>query len=142
MSGQQHAPAVIYSRERNGTHFTRDWVGPRAGLDGRKISSPPGFDLGNVQPGRSVAIPTELPGSQSQRVGIVLICVTVKIFLPYRRAHPAVSKMKSQLRSTTELYIMELLIRKLNSGLVHALPSYACRWNTPANGHIQMLSSS
>jgi len=35
-------------------------VGPRAGLDGRKISSPPGFDPG---PGRSsVTIPTELPG--------------------------------------------------------------------------------
>jgi len=30
--------------ERPGTHFTEGWVGPRAGLDGRKISSPPGFD--------------------------------------------------------------------------------------------------
>jgi len=27
------------------THFTGGWVGPRAGLDGRKISSPPGFFL-------------------------------------------------------------------------------------------------
>ena len=27
-----------------GTHFTGGWVGPRAGLDGRKISSPPWFD--------------------------------------------------------------------------------------------------
>ena len=33
----------------------------RAGLDGRKISSPPGFDLGPSSP-QSVAIPTELPG--------------------------------------------------------------------------------
>jgi len=36
-------------------------VGPRAGLDGRKISSPPGFDAGPSSP-YSVAIPTELPG--------------------------------------------------------------------------------
>ena len=36
-------------------------MGPRAGLDGRKISSPPGFDPGpsNLQ---SVTILTELPG--------------------------------------------------------------------------------
>ena len=36
-------------------------MGPRAGLDGRKISSPPGFDSGPFSP-YSVAIPTELPG--------------------------------------------------------------------------------
>jgi len=46
VSGQQHAPAALYPRERPGTHFTGGWVGPRAGLDGRKISSPPGFDPG------------------------------------------------------------------------------------------------
>ena len=44
VSGQQHAPAALYPRERPGTHFTVGWVGSRAGLDGRKISSPPGFD--------------------------------------------------------------------------------------------------
>ena len=44
MSGQQHAPAARYPRERPGTQLTGDWVGPRAGLDGWKISSPPGFD--------------------------------------------------------------------------------------------------
>ena len=33
-------------RERSGTHFTGGWVGPRAGLDRRKISSPLGFDPG------------------------------------------------------------------------------------------------
>jgi len=61
VSGQQHAPASLYPRERLGTHFTRGWVGPRGGLDGWKISSP----WGSI-PGRpafsSVAIPTELPG--------------------------------------------------------------------------------
>jgi hypothetical protein len=30
-------------RERFSTHFTGGWVGPRAGLDWRKISFPPGF---------------------------------------------------------------------------------------------------
>jgi len=34
VSGKQHAPAVLYPRERTGTHFTGGWVGPRAGLDG------------------------------------------------------------------------------------------------------------
>jgi len=46
VSGQQHAPAALYPQERPGTHFTVGWVGSRAGLDGRKISSPPGFDPG------------------------------------------------------------------------------------------------
>jgi len=45
VSGQQHAPTALYLMERPGTHFTGGWVGPRAGLDGRKISSPAGFDL-------------------------------------------------------------------------------------------------
>ena len=47
VSGQQHAPAALYHPgERLGTNCTGGWVGPRAGLDGRKISSPPGFDPG------------------------------------------------------------------------------------------------
>ena len=46
-SGQQHAPAALYPRERPGTHFTGGWVGPSAGLDGRKTSNPPGFDPGS-----------------------------------------------------------------------------------------------
>ena len=41
VSGQQHAPAAFYPRERTGTHFTVGWVGPRAGLDRRKISPHP-----------------------------------------------------------------------------------------------------
>jgi len=43
-------PGRTYSRERPGTHFTGGCVGPRAGLNGRKISSPPGFDLGPSSP--------------------------------------------------------------------------------------------
>jgi len=48
--GQQHAPAALYPMERPGTRFKGDWMGPRVGLDGRKISSPPGFDLGPSSP--------------------------------------------------------------------------------------------
>jgi len=61
VSCQQHDPAALYRQERPGTHCTGGWVGPRAGLDGQKISSPPGFDPGPSSPW-SVAIPTELPG--------------------------------------------------------------------------------
>jgi len=42
--------------------FIGGWVGPRAGLDWRKNSSPLGFDRGPSSP--SVAVSTELPGSQ------------------------------------------------------------------------------
>jgi len=33
VSGQSHAPAAFYLRERPGTHCTGGWVGPGAGLD-------------------------------------------------------------------------------------------------------------
>jgi len=46
----QHTPAALYPQERPGTHYTGGWVGPRAGLDGRKISPPLGFDPRTVQP--------------------------------------------------------------------------------------------
>jgi len=46
VGGQQHVLAVLYPRERPGTHFTGGWVGRRAGLDRWKISSPPGFSPG------------------------------------------------------------------------------------------------
>ena len=63
-SGQQHDPAALHPRERPGTHFTGGWMGPMAGLDGRKISSPQGFDHWTVQPVAS--IPTELPGPHTE----------------------------------------------------------------------------
>jgi len=50
MSGQQQAPASLYPRERLGSHFTGGRVGPRADLDGRKISSQSGFDPGPSSP--------------------------------------------------------------------------------------------
>jgi len=48
--GQQHALAALYPQEGLSTHFTGGWVGPRAGLDRQKISSPPGFDPGPSSP--------------------------------------------------------------------------------------------
>jgi len=30
VSGQQHAPAALYPRERPGTHFTGGWVGGKS----------------------------------------------------------------------------------------------------------------
>jgi len=49
VSGQQNASAALYPRERPGIRFTGGWVGPRVGVDGRKISSPLGFFL-RMQP--------------------------------------------------------------------------------------------
>ena len=47
-------------------------MGPRAGLDGRKIMSSPGFDPGPSSPW-SVAIPTELPGPQIITVLVIKV---------------------------------------------------------------------
>jgi len=66
VTGQQHTLAALNPKERTGTHFTGGWVGPRAGLDGQKISSQQGFDHGSSSL-QSVAIPTELPGPQCRR---------------------------------------------------------------------------
>ena len=49
VNGQQHAPAALYPGERPGIHCIVGWVGPRAGMDGRKISLPLGFDPRTVQ---------------------------------------------------------------------------------------------
>jgi len=52
-------PGRHYPPERRGTHCAEDWVDPRAGLCGRKISPPTGSRSRTVQ--LIVAIPTELP---------------------------------------------------------------------------------
>ena len=51
---QQHAPAVLYSRERPSTHCIGGCVGPRAGLDGGK-SRPIGIRSPNC-PARSQSL--------------------------------------------------------------------------------------
>jgi len=48
------------------------WVGPRAGMDGRKNLVPTGIRLQTVQPPSSVAIPTELPGH---------MCIYTRIYI-------------------------------------------------------------
>ena len=49
-------------------------MGPRVGLDGRKISPPPGFDPPDRPARSSVAIPTELPGPLFNIVhGVILM---------------------------------------------------------------------
>ena len=67
MNGQQHVPPALYPV----THFTGGWVGLMAGLDGRKISSPPGFDHGPSSP-YPITIPTELPGPLIRYTGSVI----------------------------------------------------------------------
>ena len=54
-------------------------MGPSAGLDGRKISSPPGFDPGPSSP-YSVTIPNGLPGPQFY-INSVVIFMTRSIML-------------------------------------------------------------
>jgi len=80
-SSQQHVPAALYPRERPGTHFTGGWVGPKTGLDRRKISFPPGFDPGSYSP-QSVAIPTELPGPQYYIYICIYIYIHILVFKP------------------------------------------------------------
>ena len=62
VSGQQHAPAALYPRERSGTQFKGGWVGPRAVLDGRKNLVPTGIRSLDRPTRSSVSIRTELPG--------------------------------------------------------------------------------
>jgi len=43
--GQCHAPADLLPAKRAGTHYTRDWAGPRSGIDGcAKYRPPLAFD--------------------------------------------------------------------------------------------------
>ena len=51
-------------------------MGPNAGLDERKISSPLGFDPGSSSP-QSVAIPTELPGPPITVIIIIIIIIII-----------------------------------------------------------------
>jgi len=50
VSGQQHAPAALYPRERPGTHFTGDWVGPQGQSGLAENLVPTGIRSRTVQP--------------------------------------------------------------------------------------------
>ena len=57
-------PGRFTPAKRLGTHCTRGWVGPRAGLDGSgKSHSPPGFDPRTDQPAASRYM--SYPGAQT-----------------------------------------------------------------------------
>jgi hypothetical protein len=66
VSGQLHAPGRFYPWERApGTHWIREWVGPRGGLDAvvkRKIPNPR-RESNPDRPARSSADETELPAN-------------------------------------------------------------------------------
>jgi len=50
LAGHPHAPAASTPVERPGTHCTGGWLGPRAGLDGRKNFVPTGIRSRTVPP--------------------------------------------------------------------------------------------
>ena len=54
VSGQRHAPAAFYPRERPGTHCTGGWVGSRAGLEAENLA-PTGI-RSPVRPTRSQSL--------------------------------------------------------------------------------------
>ena len=82
-------------------------MGPRADLDERKLSSPPGFDPGPSSL-QSVTIPTELPGPHSQsliwseNIDIIIlesiesikIAVTPKVLMGKLRSKPRLNNTK------------------------------------------------
>ena len=70
---QRHVPAALYPRDRPGTDCTGSWVGPKAGLDGRKISPPTGIRSPDRPARSSVAIATTLPGRQLLKQPINLL---------------------------------------------------------------------
>ena len=67
VSGQQHAPAALYLREKDPVPILQQagWAtGPV--WTRRKNLVPTGIRFRNLQPSSSVAIPTELPGPSKE----------------------------------------------------------------------------
>ena len=48
VGGQCHAPAALPQGKTPGTHCIGGWFGPRAGLDGRGKSGPPGIRFSDL----------------------------------------------------------------------------------------------
>ena len=61
--GLRHTPAALCPLERPGTHCTRGWAGPRAGLDRCGKSRPHRDSITAPSSPQPFAIPTTLPGS-------------------------------------------------------------------------------
>ena len=97
VSGQLQAPAVLYSRERPGTHCIGVCVGPRAGLNGRKISPPTGIRSPDRPARSSVAIPTELPGPLDTWYWIRNCLLNVLVIICMKKSKPLSSATYSGL---------------------------------------------
>ena len=81
VSGQQHAPAALYRRERHGTHFTGGWVGPRAGLNGRKNLVPTGIRSRTVKPVALSLYRLSYRAHVSMYVSTYCVCVCVCVYI-------------------------------------------------------------
>jgi hypothetical protein len=73
-------PRLLYPRERPGTHYTRGWVGPRAGLDVCEKSRPHRDSIPGPSSPLPVAIPTELPGQPGATVVMCLFGFLAELF--------------------------------------------------------------
>ena len=120
VSGQQHASAAFHPWEIPGTHFTGGWVGPSAGLGGRKISSTSGFDPGPSSP-QSVAIPTELPGPQCMSNNNVLLQIKTTFF---SQQWPSPGFIRDYVLKKRVLYNMRYRVSMLRSHHLRVGQSY------------------
>jgi hypothetical protein len=79
LSGQRHAPGHFTPGKETRNPLYRGWVGPRACLDLRKISPPPGLYLRTFQPVASRYTDCAIPAS----VGVVVVeaVVVVKMIM-------------------------------------------------------------
>ena len=75
VGGQRHAPTVLPSRKRPGTHCTGGWVGIRAGLDGCGNSHSHRNSIPGPSKPQRVPIPTALSGPG---------CFLLHVHFPYQ----------------------------------------------------------
>jgi len=83
--GQPHAPAASTPGERPGTHSIGGWVDTRAGLDGRKILSPPGFDPGSSSPVAQSLYRLSYP--IERKAWLEITCQEVRVQVPSSKHH-------------------------------------------------------
>jgi len=87
VSGQQHAPADLYPREKLGTHFTGGWVGLMTGV----------WTGGKSRPHRN-SIPHRPARSQSPCKRLVLLCSK-------ERSNPHSDCQRTELRCTVHKFL-------------------------------------
>ena len=97
MSGQQHAPAAFYPRERPGTHCAEGWVGPQ-GRSGRAENPVPTGDFFLIHPYLLhyycyIPVHNSIQPSthQADRTAVIDLSVTISQFLtPHHYTHTEV----------------------------------------------------